>query len=176
MDYHQDKQESISLWISKKQAYYSLQRWCDMKTILTQTYFWKVSIMEIIEIQFHLKRRLEVFPLDIFAPVTWNEASKYFHGPTAPCRQSVTLDASVLSFMPMERVTEPKSTGCPLSCCKGKKRKLFSKQQPPLDQWWELRSGRWNGRDIVLCKAGKLLLVSGGKLNCHWLKREKTGH
>lgn len=47
--------------------------------------------MEIIEIQFHLKRRLEVFPLDIFAPLTWNEVSEYFHGPTAPCRQSATL-------------------------------------------------------------------------------------
>lgn len=125
MDYHQDKQESINLWIWKKQAYYSLQRWRDMKTILTQTYFWEASIMEIIELQFHLKRRLEVFPLDIFAPLTWNEASEYFHGPTVPCRQSATLDTSVLSFTPAERVTEPKSTGCPLCGCKGKKRKTI---------------------------------------------------
>lgn len=163
MDYHQDKQESINLWIWKKQSYYSLWKWHDMKTILTQTCFWKVSIMKIIEIQFHLKRRLEVFPLDIFAPVTWNEALEYFRGPTAPCRQSATLDASVFSFMPVERVTEPKSTGCPLCGCKGKKRKLFSKQQPPLEQWRELRSGRWNGRDIVLFKAGKPLPVSWEK-------------
>lgn len=125
MDYHQDKQESINLWIWKKQAYYSLQRWRDMKTILTQTYFWEASIMEIIELQFHLKRRLEVFPLDIFAPLTWNEASEYFHGPTVPCRQSATLDTSVLSFTPAERVTEPKSTGCPLCGCKGNKRKTI---------------------------------------------------
>lgn len=81
--------------------------------------------MEIIELQFHLKRRLEVFPLDIFAPLTWNEASEYFHGPTVPCRQSATLDTSVLSFTPAERVTEPKSTGCPLCGCKGKKRKTI---------------------------------------------------
>lgn len=56
-------------------------------------------------------------------------------------RRSSTLDANALSFMSVERVMEPKSTGCHLRGAKEKKRELFSKQQLPLDLWWELRDG-----------------------------------